>query len=262
MDAPYPFKVDLDPDLFALDRLEALFRRAPGNLAVAFEADTGRERPAGARRVVQLESSSLEQGLADQRLHIRFEDLHEWATEYRGAREAVLEAAGVLTTEPHYLNSTVIRIFSPGVPVALHGDGETQLNVGMGGRSVWHVYPPSSLSQPEAEGLLRGGQFVKWREMTLFASYDLGVGDAFAAPPRWPHWIEHPGPEPAVSFEVSYWTADNIRDRKVLDVNWLLRRAKLSPRPLGESERGDRRKRKAFDAISLATRKGSEYRGV
>ena len=78
--------MELDPDLFSLDRLDALFRKAPGNLRTAFEADTGRERPAGARRVVQLESSTLERDLADRPLHIRFEDLDQWATEYRGAR--------------------------------------------------------------------------------------------------------------------------------------------------------------------------------
>ena len=37
MDAPYAFEHDLDPDLFALDRLDALFRRAPeGKAAVQF----------------------------------------------------------------------------------------------------------------------------------------------------------------------------------------------------------------------------------
>jgi len=77
-----------------------------------------------------------------------------------------------------------------------------------------------------------------------------------------PHWIEHPGPEPAVSFEVGYWTADDVRTRKVWDVNWLLRKGKLSPRPPGESESRDRRKRWVFDAMTVVTRKGGEYRGV
>ena len=109
---------------------------------------------------------------------------------------------------------------------------------------------------------MRGGHFVPWREMPLFESYDLHAGDGFAAPPRWPHWIEHPGPDPAVSFEVGYWTADDIRARKVWDVNWLLRKAKLSPRPPGEVDARDRRKRKVFDAISVVTRKGGEFRGT
>ena len=65
-----------------------------------------------------------------------------------------------------------------------------------------------------------------------------------------------------MSFEVGYWTADDLRARKVWDVNWLLRKASLSPRPPGESESLDGRKRKVFDAISIVTRKGTEFRGV
>ena len=45
-------------------------------------------------------------------------------------------------------------------------------------------------------------------------------------------------------------------------MNWLLRKARISPRPPGESEPKDRRKRRVFDAISMITRKGGEYRGL
>ena len=47
MDAPYAFKHELDPDLFALDRLDQLFRRAPAGKAFVQLADEGRERPPG-----------------------------------------------------------------------------------------------------------------------------------------------------------------------------------------------------------------------
>jgi hypothetical protein len=264
MDAPYAFKHELDPDLFALDRIEALFKRAPEGKAGLQFADPGRDRPAGFSPTPTTLQGSLAEDLAARSLHLHLEDLHEWAPEYDSARQQVLDAAGIDPSEAHYGNQTVIRVFTAEVPVALHGDGETQLDcgVGAGGRNVWHVYPPSGLSQEENEALLRGGHFVPWREMPLFASYDLHPGDGFAAPPRWPHWIEHPGPDPAVSFEVGYWTVEDIRARKVWDVNWLLRKAKVAPRPPGESAAKDRRKRKAFDLISVATRKGSEYRGL
>jgi hypothetical protein len=262
MDAPFGFKVDLDPDLFALDRLDALFRRAPEDKRTVWHADKGRERPPGHVPDAKLLHKTIAEDLAAQQLHLRLQDLASWAPEYEEARRQVLEAAGTDLGQPRYVEATVIRLFSPDVPVSLHADGETQINVGAGGRNVWHVYPPSSLSQVETDALLRGGRFMHWREMTLFETYDLGVDDAFAAPPRWPHWIEHPGPDPAVSFEVSYWTVEDIQARKVWDVNWMLRKAHLSPRPPGENPGLDRRKRKAFDLISLVTRRGGEYRGV
>jgi hypothetical protein len=225
-------------------------------------ADAGREREPG----VVPEMTRLEKPISDdvlaRPLHVHLSDVADWAPEYRDARKQVFEAAGIPRDEKRYGEQTVIRVFSPDVPVALHGDGETQLDCGLAGRNDWHVYPPSGLSQEENEALLRGGHFVPWREMPLFETYDLHPGDGFAAPPRWPHWIEHPGPEPAVSFEVGYWTADDVRNRKVWDVNWLLRKAKLSPRPPGENDRLDRRKRKVFDVMTVITRKGGEYRGV
>lgn len=264
MDAPYGFKHELDPDMFALDRLDALFRRAPAGKAAVQFADPGRERAAGAGPTMTTFEAPLAEDVMKRKLHVHFEDLHEWAPEYDESRRQVLDAAGIDPGEAHYGNQTVIRVFSPDVPVSLHGDGETQLDcgVGAGGRNTWHVYPPSGLSQEENEALLRGGHFVPWREMPLFATYDLHPGDGFAAPPRWPHWIEHEGPDAAVSFEVGYWTVEDIRTRKAWDVNWMLRKARLSPRPPGESEAGDKRKRALFDAISLVTRKGTEYRGL
>lgn len=262
MDAPYGFKHQLDPDLFSLDRLDALFRRAPeGKAAVQF-ADAGRERSPGEGPTMTTLQAPLAEDVAARRLHLHMEDLHDWAPEYGAAREQVLDAAGIDRSEPRYGEMTVIRVFSADVPVALHGDGETQLDCGLGGRNVWHVFPPSGLSQEENEALLRGGHFVPWREMPLFETYDLHAGDGFGAPPRWPHWIEHPGPDPAVSFEVGYWTAEDVRTRKVWDVNWMMRKARLSPRPPGENAATDARKRKVFDLISTATRKGGEYRGL
>jgi hypothetical protein len=263
MDAPYAFKHELDPDLFALDRIDALFRRAPAGKAAVQFADETRDRSG-----IDPTMTTLERPLAEdvraRRLHLHIEDLHEWAPEYADARRQVLAAAGIDPAERHYGDQTVIRVFSPDVPVALHADGETQIDcgVGTGGRNMWHVSPPSGLSQQEHEALLRGGHFVPWRELPLFATYDLHPGDGFAAPPRWPHWIEHPGPDPAVSFEVGYWTADDLRMRKVWEVNWLLRKARIAPRPPGETASLDRRKRAVFDAISVVTRKGTEFRGV
>jgi hypothetical protein len=262
MQAPFAFKHDLDPDLFTLDRIDVLFKKAPPGKAAVQLADPGRERPAGTGPQMTTLQGSIAEEVAKRALHVHLKDLTEWAPEYAASREHILEAAGVDRTQRFFHETTVIRVFSAEAPVGLHGDGETQINCGLAGRNLWHVYSPSVLSQVEHEALLRGGQFVPWREMPLFGSYDLHPGDAFAAPPRWPHWIEHPGPDPAVSFEVGYWLPEDVRDRKVWEVNWLLRKAKLAPRPPGENVALDRRKHKVFDLISAATRRGAEFRDV
>ena len=263
MDAPYGFKVDgLDLDLFALDRLDSLYQRAPAGSAIAFRGDPGRERPPGGPIRTQLTRPSILEDLAEHELHLRISNLLDWAPEYREARDQVLESAGVDLSVPRYVEADVIRIFSPDVPISLNGDGETQFNAGVGGRNIWHFYPPESLTEADNDALHRDGRFMTWREMTLYKTFDLALGDGFGAPPRWPHWIEHPGPEPAVSFEIGYWTLDDIRAKKVRDVNSVLRKAKLSPRPPGQNETIDRTKRKLFDAVSLVTRRGGTYRGI
>lgn len=262
MDAPFGFTVELDPDLFALDRLDDLYRRgAPAGSAGAQSADPGFERREDPP-LLQLQGPLADE-VAERSLHVWFRDVADWAPEYAAPRDAVLDAAGVDRSQRLFHLTTNIRIFSPEGPVALHADPETQINVGMGGRNVWHFSRPEGLSQVEHENLLHGGHFLPWRELEVFETFDLGPGRACAAPPRWPHWLEHPGPDPAVSFEVGFFTVEDVRDRKVWDVNWMLRKTRLvRPRPPRESQAADRLKHRAFDAISVATRRGLEFRGV
>ena len=106
----------------------------------------------------------------------------------------------------------------------------------------------------------RGGQFLRRRDGEP-VTMPLEPGDGCVVPPRWPHWLEHPGETPAVSFDVGYWTSAAIRERKVYDVNWLMRRAHLTPTPPGISGRRDALKLHAFDLVSRVTGKGAEYRG-
>ena len=262
MDTPIGFDVDLDSDLFSLDRLDALYRRgAPDGNAGAQDADPGFERRDDPP-VIELQRPVAEE-VADRKLHVWFRDVTSWAPEYAESRDRVLDAAGVDRSQKMFHLEVNIRIFSTDGPVALHADPETQLNVGMGGRNVWHFSWPSGLSQEEHENLLHGGHFLPWRDLEVWHTYDLHAGQGCGAPPRWPHWIEHPGPDPAISFELGFFTVDDVRDRKVWDVNWMLRKSRfVSPRPPRESARKDRVKHRVFDAISVATRRGTEFRGV
>jgi hypothetical protein len=259
MREPISFRHDLDPDLFALDRLEHLLKSAPSGKAHVRTADTAKERTDGPHDV-ELDEP-LAAALTHRSLHVYLQDLPDWAPEYGAAHRHVLDASGVDVPEQRYLESCNVRIFSGEAPVSLHADGETQFNCGVAGRNVWHFGDPSLVTEEEHEWLLRGGQFLPWRDLGETRTFDLAPGDACAAPPRWPHWLEHPGPEPAVSFEVGYWTAEAVRERKVYEVNWLIRKAKFI-RPQPPHEGHDELKQKVFDLVSLATGKGAELRGL
>ena len=90
MDAPFGFKHSLDPDLFALDRLDALVKRAPEGRFVAQLADSDRVRNGQNATYTTLEGS-LPEDLGRRGLHLHFDNLEEWAPEYVEASKGVLE---------------------------------------------------------------------------------------------------------------------------------------------------------------------------
>ena len=190
MDAPFGFKHSLDPDLFALDRLDALVKRAPEGRFVAQLADSDRVRNGQHATYTTLEGS-IPEDLGRRGLHLHFDNLEEWAPEYEEAAKGVLEQVRPHESEPIHSPNIVIRVFSADAPAALHGDGNTQVNCGVGGRTLWHFGPPSNLSPLEIESLMRGGMFLGWRELSPVETFDLAVGDACAAPPstRTPHGL-------------------------------------------------------------------------
>src|SRR6476660_7295650 len=94
MDTPIGFDVELDPDLFTLDRLDALYRRGVDNRnARAQDADPGVERHDDPPLI--LLQRPLAEEVADRKLQVWFRDLLSWAPEYGESRDRVLEAAGV-----------------------------------------------------------------------------------------------------------------------------------------------------------------------
>jgi len=185
---PIGFRHELDTALFTLERIDDLLRRAPAANRHVRTADEGKERTQSPEDVTL--EAPLADELARRPLHVYLEDLPDWAPEYGAARDHVLDAAGVDRSQKLYNQTCNIRVFTPEAPVSLHADGETQVNCGVGGRTIWHFGPPGLLEEEEHEALLRGGQFLRWRDYEPTHSFDLHPGDACAAPPRWVHWLE------------------------------------------------------------------------
>ena len=90
MDTPFGFDVELDPGLFTLEALDALYRRgAAQGKAGAQDADPGFERKEDPP-LIPLERPLAEE-LAARKLHVWFSDVPEWAPEYGAARDKVLD---------------------------------------------------------------------------------------------------------------------------------------------------------------------------
>ena len=178
--------------------------------------------------------------------------------EYRACLDHIFEVAGTDPALGRILPETVVRVFSPGAVVALHGDPDLKLVSTLAGR-------------PSGGRALRAR--CPWRSTSACcgatSSFSGGSGGSplpippghgCFVPSRWAHWLTHPVDVPVVSFEIGYWYYESINARKVYDVNWMLRRVGLKPQVPGAGR--DALKRRVFDGISTLTRKGVQYRGI
>ena len=258
-DIPALFMHTLDPELFTRDRIDDLCKEAArsGTLKVQF-ADPGRSRygndPIYARPSYPVVEDALRRPI---QYRITGVDLFDPA--YRKCSDEIFEIAGPDPALGRLHVDTVVRVFSPGVLVALHGDPDLKLIATIAGETIWWARPPETMTGEEQESLLRGNFFLEWRD------YDdtelrIPTGHGCFLPSRWPHWLSHPGDEPVVSFEIGFWTKESVRARKVYDVNWLMRRVGLHPKVPGEGR--DELKGRVFDGISTLTRKGTQFRGA
>ena len=256
---PFSFRHAIDPDLFAPDRLDWLCRNAPpADLGVQF-GDAGPERAGDRPEYTTLRGHVLDD-VRERTLQIRIFRVADWGgAAYREARDEILAEASPHAPAGLHFVTTMVRVFSPGCMVALHGDPDPKLVCAVEGHTTWHVRDRTEMTPLQHERLLRGQFFLPWRDCPE-EQLEVGPGDGCHVPIRWAHWLTHEGDEPAVSIELGLWTREAVQLRKVHDVNWGLRRLRLRPSPPGR--RYDALKCRAFDAVSLVRGKGQEFRGA
>ena len=255
---PHRFRHPLPADLLGWDRLAELLDEAPAERVDVLDADrtTRRDGPRATRQV----TGDLRTFMLESRVQLQIGRLELFTTAFDGARDAVLAAAAV--EGPLLDVRLAVRLFSPGTLLAFHAHGEAPVDTVLGGRCTWHVWPPTTLSQVEQESLHRGGQFTLAPRAGSAEAITVHAGEALALPGRWPHWVEHHGPEPTVTFEVEYWTPASARERKLHDVNWALRRLGLHPAPPAARPRRDGAKRVAFDVAARLSGRGKAFTGA
>ena len=257
---PRVFGHDLPDDLFTSDALDEICRAAErrGELAVQVP-DSSRERLGQRPSYTKPRYPILEDAL-ERPVHYRIFNTAIWGPRsHAECRARLQELAGPHASLGDIPRETVVRVFSPGALVALHGDPDAKLVAGFTGTTVWHVRPVHAMDQRQHENLLRGEFFLPFSEHPEEQALQLDPGSAAFVPARWAHWLDHPCEDASVTFDVGFYTRNDLRDRKVYDINWLLRKAHLAPG--GPGGRGDRAKCLAFDAISTVTRRGLQYRG-
>ena len=257
---PRCFAHDLPAELFSSDALDEICRAAAarGELTVQVP-DRSRERLGQRPELTQPRYPILQDAL-ERPVHYRIFNTASWGPRaHAECRARLFDLAGPHARLGDIPRETVVRVFSPGALVALHGDPDAKLVAGIAGTTVWWVRPVHAMTQLQHENLLRGEFFLPFTEHPQELDLQLDPGAACFVPARWAHWLDHPCDAASVTFDVGFYTRDDLRNRKVYDVNWLMRRAHLLPG--GPGGRLDRLKCLTFDGISTVTRRGLQYRG-
>jgi hypothetical protein len=154
---PRCFAHDLPDALFTSEALDELCRAAHerGQLAVQVP-DAARER-VGQRATMTRPRYPILQDALERPVHYRIFNTATWGPRsHAQCRARLYELAGPHPSLGDIPRETVIRVFTPGALVALHGDPDAKLVAGIAGTTVWWVRPVDAMTQLQHEKLLRG----------------------------------------------------------------------------------------------------------
>ena len=172
--------------------------------------------------------------------------------------EALGELAGVVEPVSGEMLCRVGFIFvsSPGAVTPFHLDPEHNVLLQIRGSKTMlivegdeNVVPP----QKHESYHLGGHRNVPWRDEFEARGhrFELTPGDAVHVPLMWPHWVKN-GPEPSISFSITWKSEWVYQEADVRGMNHLLRQWGLNPASPAPFPRPNRAKAYAYRAIRRA----------
>jgi hypothetical protein len=126
-----------------------------------------------------------------------------------------------------------IFVSSPHAVTPFHLDPEHNVLLQISGTKRMMIVPGDEKVVPaeKHEAYHVGGhRNVPWQEdfATRGETFDLKPGDAVHVPLMWPHWVRN-GPEPSISFSITWKTDWIYQEADVRGMNHMLRRIGLDP---------------------------------
>jgi hypothetical protein len=154
-----------------------------------------------------------------------------------------------------------IFVSSPGAVTPFHLDPEHNILLQIRGSKTMMIVPGTEDVVPHEkhEAYHVGGhRNVPWNDdyETRGEKFELTPGEAVHVPLMWPHWVKN-GPEPSVSFSIT-WKSDWIyQEADVRGMNHLLRRWGVDPKPPAPFPHRNIGKALAYRAIRKARQLGA-----
>lgn len=183
-------------------------------------------------------------GLSPQETIRRIEECGSWMVlknvdrdpAYRQLLEAALaELAPVIEPLSGEMLTKVGFIFvsSPGAVTPFHLDPEHNVLLQIRGSKTMMIVPgDENVVPPEKHEAYHvgGHRNVPWQDeyARRGEAFELKPGDAVHVPLMWPHWVKN-GPDPSISFSITWKNEWIYQEADVRGMNHLLRRAGLKP---------------------------------
>jgi hypothetical protein len=182
--------------------------------------------------------------------------------EYRALLDAILDEIEPLVaprTGAMLKREGFIFVSSPGAVTPFHFDPEHNILLQMRGVKTMTVFPASDdgPAGPELHERFHMGGHRNLPYHDRFApqgtAHQLSPGEAIHIPVKAPHWVKN-GPEPSVSFSVTWRSEWSYREADAHGFNHLTRQAGITPTAPGRFPRQNRAKSLAYRVIGRAKR--------
>ena len=128
---------------------------------------------------------------------------------------------------------TTLFVSSPGAVTSYHLDHTWNYLLQISGSKTVHLFDPNDprvLTQVDKENWYGQRTGTSRKQGVSGISYDLGPGDGVHHPVNAPHWVQN-GSDVSISLSLGLCLLQSTRDGQVYQVNYLLRRLGLKPRP-------------------------------
>lgn len=148
-----------------------------------------------------------------------------------------------------------VFISAPDSMTPSHVDPEHNFLLQLKGSKEMHVgrFDDPTVEALQLERVYLGGHRNLNQEPDSAHCYTLHPGDGVYVRPDAPHFVQN-GPDPSVSFSITWRTPATARASRVHRTNGRMRRLRLSPAPPGRSEPRDRVKAVASSAATAVER--------
>jgi hypothetical protein len=172
--------------------------------------------------------------------------------------EALAELAPAIEPVSGEMLTKVAFIFvsSPGAVTPFHLDPEHNVLLQISGSKTMMIVPGDESVVPAEKHEsyhLGGHRNVPWRDELAQRgeTFELNPGDAVHVPLMWPHWVKN-GPEPSISFSITWKSEWVYEEADVRGMNHLLRKWGMQPASPAPFPRPNRAKAYAYRAIRKA----------